>query len=254
MDQVLYYIERYKFAILGTIVFHVVVFITTNFTTLKRPFDMDEVILQADMPFDEIALDPEIMELLEIEPLPDNQGVPENVTNAAADENDSRQESYENFSTSEIDEQVESDAKSLEQQYFNEWANSHGNDGSSADIREEQEYVTDVNNRKPDNTIDKGGNTKAAGEVLVSFNLKDRKPHSLPKPGYTCDRSGTVKIDIKVDQNGEVKSASFNASGSKNADECMIQQAIKFAKKSRFNYSSSAPSSQSGTITYRFVG
>ena len=256
MDTVFSYIEKYKFAIIGTILFHVIVFLATNFTTIQRPFHYVEPAGQTDIPFEEIELDPEMMKLLEVEPKEKDNGAPEEILNAASDENDSRNESDENFSTSQIDAEVMNDAKSLEQQYFSEWASTHNDQGNkTADIEiDEQKNDEKKNNSGPDNTIDKGGDHKAAGDVLVSYNLKNRKAHSLPKPGYTCNRSGTVKLDIKVSQDGEIKSVSFNSSESSNADECMVQQAIRFAKRSRFDFSSSAPSSQSGTITYKFVG
>jgi hypothetical protein len=33
----------------------------------------------------------------------------------------------------------------------------------------------------------------------------------------------------------------------------MIEQAVKYAKMSRFNYSGTAPKMQDGTITYTFI-
>jgi len=88
---------------------------------------------------------------------------------------------------------------------------------------------------------------------MVSFDLDNRKAHSLPRPGYTCNSSGTVVVNIKVDKSGEVKSADFNSALSSSADECMVEKAIRYAKKSRFNLNSNSPMLQSGTITYKFV-
>ncbi|MCB9224053.1 MAG: hypothetical protein H6582_07765 [Crocinitomicaceae bacterium] len=253
MDAFLTYIEKYKFAILGTVVFHVIFFFYFNFKTIERPFKFPDPSVEVSVPLEDIEFDPEIMEKLE---LTKNNQTSEEVYNVASDANDKRNKSYENFSTQELDEQVENEAKNLEQQFFNEWAATHdggdGSNGSTADI--------DLNNdkKKPLNTVDKstinsGGSNSFAGEVMVSFDLTSRKAHSLPKPGYTCNSAGTVVIDVKVDKSGEVKSATYNGTLSTSADECMIEKAIRYAKKSRFNLSSSAPAMQSGTITYKFV-
>jgi hypothetical protein len=203
------------------------------------------------IPLDDIEFDPEIMKMMDL----DKTQPSEEIYNLAADQNDTREKSYDDFSTQEIDDQVEFDAKQLEQQYFDEWAATHdkGDNGSTADI----ELDKDKNNKNPNeinnSNIKTDGSNAFAGSVMVSFNLKDRKAHSLPKPGYTCNSSGTVVIDIKVDKNGGMRTATYNPSKSRGADECMISKALKYARKSRFNLSNSAPSTQSGSITYKFV-
>jgi hypothetical protein len=101
--------------------------------------------------------------------------------------------------------------------------------------------------------VSSGGANQYAGEVMISYNLKDRKAYKLPNPGYTCNGSGVVVITIKVDKSGEVKLANFNAEKSSGATECMINRALTYAKKSRFDYAANA-GIQTGTITYKFLG
>lgn len=254
MDAFLTYVEKYKFAILGTIVFHVIFFFYFNFKTIERPFKFPPPEVEMSIPIDEIDFDPELMEKLE--KTKENQ-VSEEIYNVSSDANDNRNKSYENFSTQEMDDQVMNDAKNLEKQFFDEWAATHdgadGSNGSTADIDlQEKDKVKDQNNLDKSN-ITTGGSNSFAGEVMVSFDLKNRKAHSLPRPGYTCNSTGTIVIDVKVDKSGEVKAATFNSALSRSADECMINKALAYAKKSRFNFSSSTPGTQSGTITYKFV-
>jgi TonB family protein len=93
---------------------------------------------------------------------------------------------------------------------------------------------------------------------MVSWSLTKRTAYQnnnwfVRNPGYTCGQgsSGQVTVQIKVNQNGNVIEASIvSASG---ANSCIKQQAIKYAKMSRFNFSGSAPSAQIGTIVYTFV-
>lgn len=253
MESILDYIEKYKFAILGTVLVHVLFFFYANFTTVERPFKMPDPNVELSIPLEDIEFDPELMEQLEL--TKDNQ-VSEEVSNLSADENDKRNKSFENFSTQELDEQVEADAKNLEKQFFDEWASTHdkGKTNATADIDDSKDKTkTQQNNTVDKNNISTNGSNAIAGEVMVSFNLQNRKANSLPRPGYTCNSSGTVVIDIKVDKSGTVKSASYNSALSSSADECMVSKALAYAEKSRFNFGKTAENMQSGTITYKFV-
>jgi len=111
---------------------------------------------------------------------------------------------------------------------------------------------------KPENKESSGAKTVYAGNVMVSWSLSQRTAHLnnnwyVRNPGYTCGQgsSGKITVQIKVNQNGSVIDAIVLSSGG--ASDCMTQQAIKYAKLSRFNYSSTASTSQVGTITYTFV-
>ena len=250
MDRLLENIEKYKFAIIGTALFHIAIFFYVNFSTVERPYKLMPPEVAMDVPLDEFELDPELLEKLDL-PLP----MPtEEVYNLAADANDTREKSYDDFSTQELDDFDMTSAKDLEKQYFDEWAATHPDQTakSQADILDPK---GDSKTKNPidQNTINSDGDKAFAGAVMVSFSLDNRKAHSLPRPGYTCNSSGTVVVNIKVDKSGVVKSADLNTSLSSSADECMVEKAIRYAKKSRFNLNSSSPMLQAGTITYKFV-
>jgi hypothetical protein len=258
VDQFLDYIERYKFAILGTVLFHVLFFMTTNFTTIRTPYGHNsEQYEEVELDADAIEMDEEMLEMLE-RLNQENELKNEQLYNLTADANDQREKSYENFSAQELDEQVEREARELEQQFFDEWAATHPNSDEPPprnEVNNDAFGDADDTRDKPNNSnIDNNGENAFAGQVMVSFNLKNRKAHSLEIPGYTCNGSGTVVIDIKVDKSGNVKSTEFNSSLSRGASECMILKSKRYAKKSRFDYSQSASGLSSGTITYKFQG
>lgn len=259
MERFLDYIERYKFAIIGTVLFHVIFFMSSNMVTLDSPyhsrFEEGEDVTEIELAPDEIEIDPELLEMLNQQ----NQQNNSELYNLVADENDNRERSYENFSTQEMEQQVLDEARALEQQYFDEWAKTHGDggEGTTGDSEPIEKKTNDTppkRNEDQKTNISSGGDKAFAGQVMVSFNLKDRKAHSLKIPGYTCNGSGTIVIDIKVDKAGEVKSATFNPGMSQNANECMIQKSIEYAKKARFNLDAAAGGLASGTITYKFKG
>ncbi len=248
MDDFLDYIEKYKFAIIATVVIHLGFFLWSNFTTVK---DITRIVppdIDVEIPLDEIEFDEEMMKLLELDqPQINNQ----NIANVVADANDNRTKSYEDYSTYEedINNPNPTDLKELEAKYFEEAA-ANNEKRKELELREKHELKTYENVTK--NTTS-GSKNAYAGEVMISYNLKDRKAYALPNPGYTCYGSGTVVVEIKVDKSGEVKYANYAGNLSSNATECMIERALKFAKKSRFDYVSNT-GLQNGTITYKFVG
>ena len=101
---------------------------------------------------------------------------------------------------------------------------------------QKKEYTTALSKRK----------------TSVSYSLVGRNSYELPPPIYTCLEGGSVVINIKVDQLGNVIEAEFNSKSSNTNDWCLIENAIDYAYRARFD--SSGKSSQIGTITYLFQG
>lgn len=95
-------------------------------------------------------------------------------------------------------------------------------------------------------------NNLAARKTSVSYSLVNRNNYKLPPPIYTCIEGGKVVINIKVDVNGNVIEADFNAKSSGTSNGCLVDNAITYARKAKFNSSNKA--SQKGTITYLFQG
>ncbi len=88
--------------------------------------------------------------------------------------------------------------------------------------------------------------------ATASYSLKNRYDLDLPVPSYICRKEGVVLLDIKVNQKGDVKSVSINNSGTNTSNECLLNEALNYAKKARFNQDFNASSSQSGTIKFVF--
>ncbi|MFR9535131.1 MAG: TonB family protein [Rikenellaceae bacterium] len=81
--------------------------------------------------------------------------------------------------------------------------------------------------------------------------LKDRSIVGvLPKPDYDASATGRVIMDITVDENGNVMTASYRSLGSTTNNTQLIEAAHEAARKSRFSPSDNFV--QGGTITYTF--
>lgn len=95
-------------------------------------------------------------------------------------------------------------------------------------------------------------NNLAARKTSVSYSLVNRNSYNLPPPIYTCIEGGKVVINIEVDALGNVVEADFNSKSSGTSNGCLVENAIEYALKARFNSSNKAI--QKGTITYLFQG
>ena len=75
---------------------------------------------------------------------------------------------------------------------------------------------------------------------------------SLPKPTYNAQLEGTVVVQVKVDQYGNVTEAVAGVEGTTVADKGLWNAARNAALKAHFNTKADAPVVQMGTITYIF--
>lgn len=93
-------------------------------------------------------------------------------------------------------------------------------------------------------------NNLAKRRTSVSYSLVNRNNYRLPPPIYTCIEGGKVVVNISVDALGNVTDADFNAKSSGTSNGCLVDNAITYALKAKFNTADN--SSQKGTITYIF--
>jgi len=98
------------------------------------------------------------------------------------------------------------------------------------------------------------GNTKAGRtEGNANAHLKGRNViGTLPKPSYNVQLEGTVVVQVKVDQYGNVTEAIPGVEGTTVTDKALWSAARSAALKAHFNQSADAPVLQTGTITYKF--
>ncbi|WP_242009156.1 hypothetical protein [Robertkochia solimangrovi] len=89
--------------------------------------------------------------------------------------------------------------------------------------------------------------------TTISYSMVNRNHLDLPNPIYTCESFGKVVINITIDSKGKVIDASFNEHSSTTSNGCLVENAIYYAERSRFNADLSKPE-QIGSITYLFQG
>ncbi len=261
MNQLLDFIEKHKYGIIATLIVHVGLFIYFQVTTYEElvvyePWSFrgknieapDNIILP-----EEIIFDGEVLfEDFELE----------DVSSAVSRSGDTRE------SSSDINERYtsyEGDAyqniKEFESQVIQQL--QEGRKEDQTDNTSNFDAIQNDNKRdeatEQTSTNQLGSEKRFSGETMVSFELDNRFPLNnndwhVRNPGYTCGNvEGKVVVTIRVNNNGDVVSAKYIPEESTNANYCMIRQAEKYALLSRFNYSSNAPRTQDGKISYLFV-
>jgi hypothetical protein len=91
------------------------------------------------------------------------------------------------------------------------------------------------------------------GPTRIYYDLMGRTEEYLPVPVYKCQGSGKISMNIDVDQNGKVISASVIPSESTTSDPCLTESAVGSALESKFTADVNAPRVQRGTLTFVFV-
>lgn len=85
-----------------------------------------------------------------------------------------------------------------------------------------------------------------------NYRLGGRKALNKVKHTPNCNESGTVVVEVKVDQNGKVIQANPGVKGTTNPHSCLTEPAKRAALETKFNSDANAPSVQTGTIIYVF--
>ena len=180
------------------------------------------------------------------------------VSSVSRDINDQRASSSDDWTESTYEGNPEQNAKEIERQLFASTGEQERRDQLQEEHNARLEESAKEAESKP--SIKEVSENQFSGNVMVEFELSGRTAFKednwyVRNPGYTCGKNsnGIVVVQIKVNRNGNVVFAQVNSSLSKGASECMLNKAVEYAKKSRFNYSSASAQTQSGLIKYRFV-
>ncbi len=91
-----------------------------------------------------------------------------------------------------------------------------------------------------------------SGPTNVTYFLEHRFKKYLPIPVYTCKGGGLVRVDIIVNQKGRVISTSIS-SESDTMEQCLLETALKYAVRTKFNTDYNADPRQNGYIMYQFI-
>lgn len=96
------------------------------------------------------------------------------------------------------------------------------------------------------------GSGGEGGGSGISFSLAGRGKKSLPEPTATSSENGSIVVEIRVDQEGNVVFAKAVWKGTTLGDKNLWRLCEQAAKDSKFTAKPDAPELQPGKITYIF--
>jgi len=231
-------LEKHQNAILGTLIVHILIFVWLNIQNVSfyiiQP--KEKVLATLDFTSPENNLIPRESK----ENFTDNKIV---VTNAAS--NYDQEKDMSASQKKALAEKVIEGVKKFEKKQFNDF----GKDNPVIDNSHPE------NEKIKDNSIIKTVNKslKKTSNATAKYFCENRSMIWQKIPSYLCNQTGTVKLTIKVNPKGEVTDCKVDNLGTNTSNQCLIENAINYAKNWKFNQDFSSTKRQEGWIEFIYL-
>ena len=103
----------------------------------------------------------------------------------------------------------------------------------------------------PDSKNYTGGGKGNSG-IAIKSGLSGRTFTKVASYTDDFNENATVTVDIRVNQNGDVISATYQPRGSTTSDSFFKQKAIEIVRRSKLNANPNGPEEQTGTVAVKF--
>ena len=231
-------LEKHQNAILGTLIVHILIFVWLNIQNVSfyiiQP--KEKVLATLDFTTPENNLIPKKSK----ENFTDNEIV---VTNAAS--NYDQEKDMSASQKKALEEKVIEDVKEFEKKQFNDF-------GKDNPIKDNSPLE---NEKIKDNSISKTVNKslKKTSNATAKYFCENRNMILQKIPSYLCNQTGTVRLTIKVNPKGEVTDCKVDNSETSTSNQCLIENAINYAKNWKFNQDFSSTQRQEGWIEFIYL-
>ena len=231
-------LEKYQNAILGTLIVHILIFVWLNIQNVSfyiiQP--KEKVLATLDFTTPENNLIPKKSK----ENFTDNEIV---VTNAAS--NYDQEKDMSASQKKALEEKVIEDVKEFEKKQFNDF-------GKDNPVKDNSPLE---NEKIKDNSISKTVNKslKKTSNATAKYFCENRNMILQKIPSYLCNQTGTVRLTIKVNPKGEVTDCKVDNSETSTSNQCLIENAINYAKNWKFNQDFSSTQRQEGWIEFIYL-
>ena len=231
-------LEKHQNAILGTLIVHILIFVWLNIQNVSfyiiQP--KEKVLATLDFTSNENNLIPKKSK----ENFTENEIV---VTNAAS--NYDQEKDMSAFQKKALAEKVIEDVKEFEKKQFNDF----GKDNPIIDnSHQENDQIKDNSGSKTENK-----SLKKTSNATAKYFCENRNMILQKIPSYLCNQTGTVRLTIKVNPKGEVTDCKVDNSETNTSNQCLIENAINYAKNWKFNQDFSSTQRQEGWIEFIYL-
>lgn len=232
--------DRNKLGIIGTLAVHtLLLFVLTWWSIRTTPRDDERSEMRIEMVSEEEA--EQMVQQMEAEAA----GLPTPVTNLTSNITAQVRPTY---SAQRLAERVENELRAMEQAEFDKLAQERRERGEEIEMPQ-----LDPSKWNKELYMDKAAEpVRVEGATTVWHDLQGRV-RANDVPGYLCRGQGRVAVRVAVDRNGQVLRADLDPARSSQADDCMVENALRSARRARFNPSSSAQDPQNGTVFFLFL-
>ena len=136
---------------------------------------------------------------------------------------------------------VINDVKNFEKKQFNDF-------GKDNPVIENSKKVKENSDNKIVNK-----SLKKTSNATAKYFCENRNMIIQKIPSYLCNETGTVRLNIKVNQKGEVIDCRVDNTTTNTSNECLIENAINYAKNWKFNQNFSSTQRQVGWIEFIYL-
>lgn len=238
--------SKYQWTVVGvagTLVIHLIVMLFLSFKSMPKVVVVNEVMIDFSQ---ETATEIERPE----KELVGKTQPSKPLTNVAADVNSDTKYS-KRINKSELSEEVDKMVSDLESQYELEANKTETALDELEKKRQERQAKRILHDREsPDEEAEQGA---AELNATAEWFLEERKNYRLPLPSYVCKGEGLVRINVKVNRQGEVISAIIDENRTNTKNECLRKNAIEYTLRAQFNDDFSAVLIQKGWIQFLYA-
>ena len=231
-------LEKHQNAILGTLIVHILIFVWLNIQNVSfyiiQP--KEKILTTLDFTSPENNLITKDLK----ESFSNNEVV---VTNAAS--NYDRAKDMSASQKKALAEKVVVDVKKFEKKQFNDFGKDNPIIENSL---QENEKTRDNSESK---TVNKS--LKKTSSATAKYFCENRNMILQKIPSYLCNQTGKVRLNIKVNPKGEVTDCRVDNSETNTSNNCLIENAINYAKNWKFNQDFSSTQRQEGWIEFIYL-
>ena len=231
-------LEKHQNAILGTLIVHILIFVWLNIQNVSFYVIQPKEKVLATLDF--TTQENNLIVKDSKENFSNNEVV---VTNAAS--NYDLEKDMSVLQKKALEEKVIEDVKEFEKKQFNDF-------GKDNPVKDNSPHE---NEKIKDNSISKTVNKslKKTSNATAKYFCENRNMILQKIPSYLCNQTGTVRLTIKVNPKGEVTDCKVDNSETNTSNQCLIENAINYAKNWKFNQDFSSTQRQEGWIEFIYL-
>ena len=228
-------IEKYQNAIIGALIVHVLIFVWLNVQNVSFYVIKPKEKIVATLDFTEKLIESTAESRI-------NNSLIEDVelTNSASNYDQKKEISASQKEY--ISQEVIDEVKNYEKKQFKDFGKDNPTIKEKAKV---QEIV--AGNEIVNKSLGKTSNATA------KYFCEDRNMRVQQIPSYMCNETGTVRLNIKVSQKGEVTDCKIDNALTNTSNSCLIKNALNYAKNWKFNQDFSKTQKQIGWIEFIYI-